>query len=194
MKNKRLLALIMCVSCASMLMPAQGETLFQNDQYQSLVGDPRARQVGQSVTVLIIEQASAATSADAESNKGFDVAGSIEGNDAGNRNSGRIGFDNGFQGGGTVSRTGRLVASVSVTIKEVLPNGEFWIEGEQLIHFNEEQQHIKVAGRVRRDDISADNTIISTRIADSSIDYSGEGLLGASQRPGVVTRFFNWLF
>lgn len=194
MKTERFLMILMLTLCAAPPMDVRSETLFESSNYRPLVGDSRSYRVGQTLTVLILEQASAATSADAEANKDFSFTGSLEGNGPGNRNVGSIGLENEFQGGGTISRTGRLVASVSVTIIEILPNGELRIEGEQLIQFNEEQQHIKLAGRVRREDISADNTVVSTRIADSTIDYIGDGLLGEHQQPGVITRFFNWLF
>lgn len=194
MSIKRRAMVAMLVASAIPALSAHGETLFEPSRYRPLVGDHRAYQVGQTLTVLILEQASAATSADAESNKGFGFTGAIEGNNPSNRNIGSIALENDFQGGGTVSRSGRLVASVSVTVSEVLPTGELRIAGEQLIQFNEEQQHIKLSGRVRPEDISADNTIVSTRIADSSIDYIGDGLLGENQKPGVITRFFNWLF
>lgn len=194
MKNKAYIGFALLMSCLGSVTSVQGETLFEASQYKSLVGDHRSYRVGQTLTVLILEQASAATSADSESNKSFSFSGAIEGNGPKNRNAGSIDLNNDFQGGGTVSRTGRLVASVSVTVKEILPSGEMRIEGEQLIHFNEEQQHIRVSGRVRTEDISPDNTVVSNRIADSTIDYIGDGLLGGHQKPGVITQFFNWLF
>ncbi len=47
---------------------------------------------------------------------------------------------------------------------------------------------------MRPEDISSDNTVISTRIADAKIKYIGDGLLSDREKPGILTRFFNWLF
>ena len=178
----------------SMLMAATVEatSLYSDQNYQPLVGDNRSYRAGELVTVLIFEEASAATSADTDTSKSLDVSGSIQGNK--NRNDGGIGLSSGLNGGGTIARTGKLVASVSVTIEEVLPSGELQVRGEQLIEFNDETQFIKISGRIRPDDISAQNTVISTRLADAKITYVGDGLLGSRQKPGVISRFFNWLF
>ncbi|MEW8119974.1 MAG: flagellar basal body L-ring protein FlgH, partial [Candidatus Thiodiazotropha sp.] len=105
-----------------------------------------------------------------------------------------LGIGNDSSGGGTINRTGRLMASVSVTIEKILDNGEMVVKGEQSIEFNNENQFIHVEGRVRPEDISAENTVLSTRLADAKIRYVGEGLLGRSQEPGLVTKFFNWIF
>jgi flagellar L-ring protein FlgH len=167
-------------------------TLFDETHYRSLVGDHRAYAVGESLTVMIYEQASAASSADTDTSKDFDVAGRVRGNYS--DHGGSLVMSNNFSGGGTVSRSGNLVASISVTVTEVLPNGELKVSGGQLIQLNEEQQRIEVSGRVRPEDISVNNTVSSTRLADGRIDYVGDGLLGSRQKPGILTRVFNWLF
>jgi len=175
-----------------LLGPAAAGTLFDETSYRSLVGDHRAFNVGESLTVLIYEQASAASSADTDTNKDFDVAGRVRGNYS--DHGGSLELSNNFSGGGTVSRSGNLVASISVTVTEVLPNGEMKVSGGQWIQLNEEQQRIEVSGRVRPEDISVNNTVSSTRLADGHIDYIGDGLLGSRQKPGILTRVFNWLF
>jgi flagellar L-ring protein precursor FlgH len=179
----------------------RADTLYSDKAYVGLVSDPRAARVGQTLTVLIYEQATAATSADRETNKSIGFSGQYDevtatdgvrttdafsqyGADASTRS----------EGGGTISRSGRLVASVSVSVMEILPSGELHVRGQQLIEFNEETQFIKVEGRVRPEDISADNTVISTRLADAQISYVGDGLLGRQQKPGLITRVLGWLF
>jgi flagellar L-ring protein precursor FlgH len=171
---------------------AQATSLYSDDSYRPIAADYTARNVGQSLTVLIYEQATAETSANTDTSSLTDISGDVRGND--NRNTGTLNLGNDYEGGGTLSRSGRLVASVTVTILEKLESGELLIGGEQLIEFNEENQHIRVSGRVRPDDIGANNTVLSTRVADAKITYVGDGLLGERQSPGIISRFFNWLW
>ncbi|MFY0678090.1 MAG: flagellar basal body L-ring protein FlgH [Neptuniibacter sp.] len=162
------------------------------DNYPSLVSDHKAYKTGQNVTVLIMEEASSVTSADTRSSKSLGLSGEVSVNEDSDQAS--LGLENNAQGQGQISREGRLVASVSATVQQVLANGEMVIYGEQLIEFNDEVQYIQVSGRIRPEDIGSSNTIISSRIANAVITYKGDGLLGQRQKPGVVTRAVNWLF
>jgi flagellar L-ring protein precursor FlgH len=172
--------------------PVYSESLYNEATYQPLIKDHRARNVGQLITVLIYETASSTTSAGSDTNNSMDVGINAGYDDT--IHDVTLGIGNDSEGGGTINRTGRLMASVSVTIESILENGELVLKGEQSIEFNNENQFIRVEGRVRPEDISADNTVLSTRIADANIRYVGEGLLGRSQEPGFLTTFFNWIF
>lgn len=167
-------------------------SLFDDSSYKPISGDHKSFGVGQSLTVLIYEQASSASSADTNTNRSSNINAAVDG--INNRYDGGINFSNDFEGGGTITRTGKLVASVTVTIEEKLGNGEFLISGDQFIEFNNENQRIQLSGRVRPEDISTNNTVLSTRVADARITYMGDGLLGQRQKPGILTRFFHWLF
>ena len=175
---------------------AHSGSLFDDSSYRSLVSDNRASKVGQSLTVLIYEQASAASTADTDTSKESSVGAnaSVFGDSENKRYGADVGLNSNFSGGGVISRTGNVVASISVTVQEVLPTGEFRIAGEQWVNLNNEQQEISVSGVIRPQDISVDNTIPSTRLSNAVIDYIGDGLLGERQTPGVLTQFFNWLF
>ncbi len=166
-----------------------GRTL---DNFPSLVSDHRAYHAGQSVTVLIMEEASSTTRADTSTSKSLDLSGRLE--KTTDLEMGSLNVENNSSGKGAISREGRLAASVSATVQSVLPGGELYIQGEQRIEFNNEIQHIRVAGRIRPEDISSRNTVLSTRIADAQITYVGDGLLGSRQKPGIITRVINWLF
>jgi flagellar L-ring protein precursor FlgH len=189
-------ALLMCVWGAAfiglcLLGAAHGEEATL-DSMPSLVSDHRAHSVGQNVTVLIYEQAESTTSAGTTTTKSMDISGQIKTTD--DLNLGGVSLENNAKGEGSINRTGSLMASVSATVTDVLPTGELKIRGEQKIEFNNEIQYIKVSGHIRPDDIRADNTVLSSRIADAQITYVGDGLLGSRQKPGWITRFFNWLF
>nr|HRI55458.1 flagellar basal body L-ring protein FlgH [Anaerolineae bacterium] len=107
----------------------------------------------------------------------------------------RVGVDTAgeFDGGGRTARTGRLVAQLSVTVREVLPNGDLRLEGEQLLTINEEQQRIVLSGLARPQDISEGNVVLSTRLADARITYVGEGDLADRQRPAWWRRALDWM-
>ena len=81
-----------------------------------------------------------------------------------------------------------------MTVSAVLANGELLVSGEQFIELNNDSQEIKVSGRVRPLDILANNTVLSTRLADAKISFTGEGLLVNRAKPGVITQIINWLF
>ena len=80
-----------------------------------------------------------------------------------------------FDGGGRTQRTSRLLTTVSVTVREVLPGGQLRIAGAQSLTVNEELQTVTLEGLVRPADISDGNVVLSTRIADARITYLGEG-------------------
>jgi flagellar L-ring protein FlgH len=99
-----------------------------------------------------------------------------------------------FKGQGSTGRTGRLRLEVSARIEEVMPNGMLKIVGYKHIRVNDEDTEIKIKGFVRPLDLSRDNMIESSRVADMEIDMKGTGPASAKATPGVLTRLFNWLF
>jgi flagellar L-ring protein precursor FlgH len=190
--KRYLVSVLMILMIGLLSLPVIAESLFNETTYQPLIRDHRARNVGQLLTVLIYESASSTTSAGSDTNNSLDVG--INAGYDDDVHDATLGIDNDSSGGGTINRTGRLVASVSVTIETILENGEMLVKGEQSIEFNNENQYIHLEGKVRPEDINADNTILSTRLADAKIRYVGEGLLGRSQEPGLLSKFFNWMF
>ena len=100
----------------------------------------------------------------------------------------------GGNGSGQTTRSGSLVTALSVTVKEVLPNGTLRIEGARNVFINSENQRVVFSGLVRPEDITRDNTIPSTLVADASIRYDGKGIVGGTQKPGILTRIFRYLF
>ena len=94
----------------------------------------------------------------------------------------RVGGD--FEGGGRTQRASRLLATLTVTVQEVLPGGQLRIAGTQSVTVNEELQKVTLEGIVRPFDISDGNVVQSTRIAEARITYIGEGDLTERQRRG----------
>ena len=95
--------------------------------------------------------------------------------------------DKSFDGTGSTERSGALTGVVTAIVKEVYPNKMMRIEGRRVVTVNEEDQYIILSGLIRRDDIAADNTVLSTKIAEALIEYSGEGIIAMEQKPGWLS-------
>lgn len=98
-----------------------------------------------------------------------------------------------FNGLGTTTRNGNLVLSITAHIEDILPNGNLVIRGRKQIQINDEVSEIIFSGIVRRDDVTPDNTIISTRVANMQIDVKGTGPVSAKSTGGLLSRLFNFL-
>jgi flagellar L-ring protein precursor FlgH len=79
---------------------------------------------------------------------------------------------------------------VTVTVAQVLPNGNLVVQGEKWITINHGDEFIRIRGIVRPMDIGPDNSVPSTKVADAQILYSGKGSMARAQRPGWLTEFF----
>ncbi|MFH0900369.1 MAG: flagellar basal body L-ring protein FlgH [Pseudomonadota bacterium] len=103
---------------------------------------------------------------------------------------------NSFEGAGKVAREGRLIATLPVRVKNVMPNGDFFVEGTKVILVNDEEHHLYVSGIVKPYDIGPDNVVLSSRVADAEIEYTGRGTMSDTQRQGWLARLFNkiWPF
>ena len=98
-----------------------------------------------------------------------------------------------FSGGGSTARSSRLQASIAVRVRQVLPNGDLFVEGTKIMMVNDEELHIYLSGVIRPQDIEPDNSISSGRIADAEIEFTGRGDLTRAQTPGWLTRLLNEL-
>lgn len=198
MKNiYRLLVTIVVVLTLSLSVSGVvwGDSLW-NDQSSILYGKTkRDFQVGDLLTVIVVEQASASQKAGSTAEKDGSLSvgkgtGVLE--DILPEMSGAWGSE--YEGQGTTTRGGSLNAKLTVTINEVTPEGLLRIEGQQTIRVNKEDQILTITGKVRPEDVNAGNIVYSTFVADAIIEYEGKGTLGDTQRPGILTRIFNWIF
>jgi flagellar L-ring protein precursor FlgH len=98
-----------------------------------------------------------------------------------------------FAGGGTIQRKGKLSATLPVRVREVLPNGDLFVEGTKVVMIGREEQHLYLSGIVRPADISADDVVRSSRIAEAEIELVGRGDVSDQQRPGWLRRILSKL-
>jgi flagellar L-ring protein precursor FlgH len=98
---------------------------------------------------------------------------------------------NAFAGSGDTARKGQLTGNVAVRIARALPNGDLFLEGTKVVLINNEEYHLYVSGLVRPTDISPDNSVASTRIADAQVEFTGRGDLADQQRKGWLVRMLD---
>jgi flagellar L-ring protein precursor FlgH len=95
-----------------------------------------------------------------------------------------------FSGQGDSDQSNRLTGDISVSVVEVLPNGNLVIRGEKIITINQGNEYIRIAGVINPRDIDANNSVSSKRVADAQISYVGDGATQDANVMGWLGRFF----
>jgi len=180
--------------------PTDGSLWSENGELVEMFTNPKARRIGDILTVKIVESSKATNKASTTTDRSSGMSAKVDGffnlekdfpasrsffNPFSGVN-GNISSD--FEGTGETERSGALNAFMTAMIVDVMPNGNMVIEGNREVRVNAENQLITLTGLVRPRDISADNVILSTYIADARISYSGTGVLNDRQKPGWLTR------
>ena len=178
--------------------PAQAKSLWLDEgegyEAHNIFVDRKARHVGDIVTIVITENTTTSQSKSTSNSKsgntnlqaGVGIFDFLKAASAGGSDS--------FEAEGSASNTARYSGNVTVTVTEVQPNGNMVLEGTQSIWQNRDEHKITFRGVCRQDDVTANNTIPSTKIADATVRFDGKGPLNAKQRQGILTQIFNFLF
>lgn len=167
------------------------EQLFSGGTWSAVAADDKARTLGDTVTVLISQSASASSKLQNNSSKKTDLGGSFAA--GGINESANLNFGGSYDGKGAVVRTEQFVTQMTAQVSALATNGDLLIEGTQKMRVNGENTTIGVRGRIRPRDISADNVVLSSRIADAQINYDGKGFVSRSAKPGLINRIFSFL-
>jgi flagellar L-ring protein precursor FlgH len=177
---------------AMLAAAASAQSLYEEATFRPLTADRKAFRVGDILTVQILESAAASANADTRTQRSNTVAAELARAHVPRVANGAV-VSSGFDGGGTTLRAGKLVAQVSVTVLQVLPGGDLRVGGDNVLLINQEQQRIGVQGRVRPHDISSANVVLSSRLAEASITYVGEGDLAQRQQRAWWRQGLDWL-
>ena len=188
MSGRLLIIATLGLICAA---PAFADDLYRGSNWSSMSADRRATEAGDVLTVVIFQAAESTNVAQNSSRKATDLSGSA--NVGSFNEGGELKFGGGYTGRGEVRRSEKLIAQITLTVQQVLPNGDMVVGGEQLLRVNGERTRIGVRGRIRTADIRADNSVLSNRIADAQIDYDGRGFVSRSAKPGIINRIFSFL-
>lgn len=178
--------------------PSEGA--IYNAKSKNLYQDNRARQIGDLVLVKIVETSSGKKTAETKTSRDSSLTGGISslfgfeqslltkgGQHTPSLTSLNADMANNFQGKGETKRDSTVTATISAKVVEVTMDGNLMIQGYREVRVNNETQHIIISGLVRPTDISQDNSILSSNIADARIEYTGTGALAAKQQPGWLT-------
>jgi flagellar L-ring protein precursor FlgH len=176
-----------------------GSLFNANSSSAYIFADQRARRAGDIVTVVVREEADASRKAETDLRRSAASSLTIEAlftlmKTAGipsNLLSGSQKSD--FLGRGQTSRSERLEATVPAIVREVLPNGNLFIEGHRVVLVNEEEHHFYISGVIRPIDIANDNTVISSQVADAEVEFTGRGVISEKQRPGWLQRGLDFI-
>jgi len=173
----------------------------------SLFEDYRARRVGDILTVRLEEQTDAEKETETTISKSnssginnptifgttpqFDLPNGLPlANTKDNNLAFGIGSETDFEGEGESDQNNKLSGNISVSVVEVLPNGNMVIRGEKVITINQGNEYIRLSGMISPRDVAADNSISSVRIADAQIAYVGDGPTNDANVMGWLSRFF----
>ena len=175
-------------------------SLWQDDApLISMFADQKARTVGDIVTIKITESSAATNKASTATDRSSSLSASVDAFFNAEKSfpadqpffnpfskvAGGVQSD--FQGNGTTKRSGDLNAYITALVTQVLPNGNLVVTGSREVLINSENQIIQLTGVVRPRDISADNQVLSTYVADARIAYSGTGIVNDRQKPGWLS-------
>ncbi|AJP43159.1 flagellar L-ring protein FlgH [Alteromonas australica] len=173
-------------------------SLFRSYMANSLYSDVTARRVGDIITVTLSESTSASKSADTttakDSSVNLDTITGLGGqavNIGGQSIQLGIGSSSDFSGDSAANQSNSLSGAISVTVVDVLPNNNLVIRGEKWLTLNHGDEYIRLTGIIRPADISPENEIVSTKVANARIQYSGTGSFARAQERGWLTKFFD---
>jgi flagellar L-ring protein precursor FlgH len=173
-----------------------------NSSERSMVADRKASRSGDIITIVVSESAIAQSSQSKKSSRDATLNDSVQqflfaNSKFGTHNGGlpgiQLGGKSSYSGGGDVSNSQSLSARAAVLVTDVLPNGNLVIEGARIVTFSGETQYVVLHGLVRVDDITRDNTVASSNIADARVEFYSEGQLTDAQKRGWFSKLYERL-
>jgi len=187
--------------------PQSDGAIFNVGTNVSFFEDYRARRVGDILTVKLEEVTSAEkeseTTIDKSNNNSittptvlgstieFDAPGILPlASNSKNDLSFSLGSTHSFSGTGDSDLSNKLSGDISVSVVEVLPNGNMVVRGEKVMTINQGNEYLRISGMISPRDIDADNTVSSKRIADAQISYTGDGPTNDANVMGWLGKFF----
>ncbi|WP_028917086.1 flagellar basal body L-ring protein FlgH [Pseudoxanthomonas sp. J35] len=183
---------------AATATPATPGAIYPGGQGLSLYADRVARDVGDLLTIQLVESTTAQTSASTQVAKNGQIEVSAPALFGGpvtyhGRDilSASAAAEREFDGQGRSQQSNRLQGSVTVTVVQRLPNGNLVVQGEKNLRLNQGDELVQIQGIVRPADIGHDNTVPSSKVGQARIVYGGRGALAQSNAMGWLGRFFN---
>ena len=174
--------------------PATG-SLFQTASYRPSFEDRRARMVGDTLTVQIVENVSASQKSSSTANRTSSINAGVSAFPllgAGTVAKLAVGTSsaNDFSGKGGTESANTFSGSITATVVEVLPNGHLVVTGEKQIGVNQNVDVLRFSGTVDPRSIQPGSVVSSTQVANARIESRGRGAQAEAQTVGWIARFF----
>lgn len=217
MKNVFILSVIALSGCASMegpspddprfaavlpdipaLEPGTPGSLYNVSSANYLFEDRKATRVGDVITIKLVENMQAQKKADTKIKKDdkVDIAPPLVLGTNPSLKNGQFTFETeidskrDFKAESDSKQSNSLSGTVTVMVTNVLPNGYLVVRGDKWVTINTGQEFVRVTGIVRPEDVAPDNSVLSTRVANARIAYSGTGQMAEANKKGWLSRFF----
>jgi len=179
--------------------PEANGSIFQAGRSVRLFEDNKAYRIGDVLSVTLMEATNASKSAETSTEKDdeADIGVSAIFGSAGPKVNGNLVLNSqfdaerDFSGKGDSAQSNSLEGEIAVTVVDVLPSGNLVVRGEKIIGLNQGSEFIRISGLVRPQDVSTNNTVVSTKLANSRIFYGGGGTIAESNTKGWLSRFFD---
>ena len=188
-------ALMPMTAQSAYAQPVATGSIYQAAQYRPLFEDHRARLVGDTLTIQIVEKIAASQSANSSVDKTGDLSASVTalpgvkpkwlGGATATANS-----SNSFEGKGATTSNNDFTGTITATVVGVLPNGHLMVAGEKQIGVNQHVDVLRFTGRIDPRSIQPGNVIPSAQVADVRVEHRGRGAMADAQGIGWLARFF----
>lgn len=185
---------------------SDGSLWSDSSHMNNLFTDNRGLRIGDLVTLLISESSSANSEASTESERTSSTNASVPvlfnfmnhlQKQYPNINPAALmsqNFAGEFAGAGKTVQKGTVAGRVTATVKQVLPTGNYFIEGQKVIMVNNEEQHFYISGVIRPVDVNGDNEVFSSRLAEAHIEFTGRGSISSKQKEGWLSRVIDTIW
>lgn len=174
-------------------LPPVSGAIYQATHHRPLFQDPRARQVGDTLVILLNENTNASKKSKSSANKNggvnFAVPPAIFGVPITKNVDIGASSSNDFSGKGEAASNNNFSGTITVTVIEVLPNRYLVVSGEKQLAMTQGTEYIRFSGVVRPETI-IQNTVSSIQVADARIEYKANGYIDEAQTMGWLSRFF----
>jgi flagellar L-ring protein precursor FlgH len=175
--------------------PALNGSIFNvHAGYAALVEGNRAKQVGDMLTIVLVEQTTTSKTVGTKTDRSgaASITPPSEGPFAfASPEALKASSQSSFKGQGNTTQTNSLAGEVGVTIVEVRPNGTALVRGEKRMLLSQGNEWVQFSGIVRLSDVDQQNRVRSSQVADARIEYTGNGSIQRSGREGWLSRVFN---
>jgi flagellar L-ring protein FlgH len=193
---------VLGLACAAVAAPAA--SLWPENTHRGMLADRRASRVGDILTVVVSEVATATSAQTKSSTRDSTLEDTINQFIFPPAATGLLSHNGAmplssatsqstYSGGGQINNSQSLIARAAVLVTDVLPNGILVIEGARQVTFSGETQYVVLHGLVRPDDVSSANTVLSSNVADARVEFLSEGSLTEAQKRGWLSKLYEKL-